>query len=146
MFFLIFLIRRGRNYRSQPRGSLLLSAGLISQRMNGNCQSDAALSSETRGDWLPLLCAATHARTHAHTHTHTHTHRHTHAHSPPSSLCVFTPSSFRLYWCATENSQKKKRFFVHHVELSSSSSSSSKDGSHLDFSPLRHLFTVILSL
>ena len=50
VFFLIFLIRRGRNYRSQPRGSLLLSAGLISQRMNGNCQSDAALSSETRGD------------------------------------------------------------------------------------------------
>lgn len=31
-------------------GSLLLSAGLISQGMNRNCQSDAALSSETRGD------------------------------------------------------------------------------------------------
>lgn len=47
-------------------GSLLLSAGLISQKMNRNCQSDSALSSETREDWLlphtylffssPFLC------------------------------------------------------------------------------------------
>lgn len=62
-FFLFFLSEAVITAHSH--GSLLLSAGLISQSMNRNCQSDAALCGETRGDWLLLL----HSDTHTHTHT-----------------------------------------------------------------------------
>lgn len=88
-------------------GSLLLSAGLISHRMNRNCQSDAALSSETRGDWLLLPHTRPHTPTYTPPHAHTQYTHSTHRLSSSFSL-VFTLSLPSL----VQNQTPPKPYFL----------------------------------
>lgn len=125
-FFLFFLSEAVITAHSH--GSLLLSAGLISHRMNRNCQSEAALSSETRGDWLLLLCCV----------THTHTHTLIHTYLLPLSLQCFHPLC--LHWCTTKTLQKADDFFFYKTTFNFS-----EDCSYFDFSLLGILGHICVS-